>query len=152
MACFNYYRSLFDDLRNAKELAQFIRENTQAPRLPDGSLPPETLKRIGQTTVGHARSVLRSYYDEHFDPLRQSMQSAPRYHCEDVLEAYVTEYGFLPAWTVDASDEEIDDYVDSLRMEIHSPYDCTGKRFTHYINWKRTPAGVAYVHESGLDL
>lgn len=35
---------------------------------------------------------------------------------------------------------------------IASPYDCTGKRFTAWVEIKRVPAGVAVVHRWGLDV
>lgn len=62
------------------------------------------------------------------------------------------EYGFLSHRT-DLTDEEIQELKDEMRLVICSPYDCTGKRFTRYIDTHRNPSGlVSYVHCMGLDV
>ena len=50
------------------------------------------------------------------------------------------------------TDEELTEYCDSMRIEIHSPFDCTGKRFTASITWKRTPFGIRFIHTTTLDI
>ena len=50
------------------------------------------------------------------------------------------------------TDEEIEEYCDSLVMRINSPYDCTGKLFTQYITWKRTSMGIRIIHAWGRDV
>ena len=49
-------------------------------------------------------------------------------------------------------DETLDEAANNMRIEIRSPYDCTGQPFTHWIHWNRTPAGVVFVHCIGLDV
>lgn len=61
------------------------------------------------------------------------------------------EYGFFEA--EDMTDEEINEYVEAMRVEIHSPYDCTGKAFTMWIDWHRNPCGwISVVHRLCLDV
>ena len=65
-------------------------------------------------------------------------------------EDYI-EYGIFEADGM--TDEEIQEHVDDMRLEIHSPYDCTGKDFTVWIKWHRNPSGlVSVIHYIGLDV
>lgn len=60
------------------------------------------------------------------------------------------EYGFLG---YNMTDEEIQDCIDSMRLVIRSPYDCTGQRFTRWITVHKNPSGlVSFVHYMGLDV
>lgn len=65
-----------------------------------------------------------------------------------------TEYGFLPEKLGVYSDEEIQEWIDeNMWEEIRSPYDCTGKRFSRWINFHRNPCGrISYVHRMGIDV
>ena len=52
----------------------------------------------------------------------------------------------------DCTDEEISEYVNSMRIRINSPYDCTGKVFTEWINWHRNPNGwISVIHHKAID-
>ena len=61
------------------------------------------------------------------------------------------EYGFLKGseyW----DDEDIREWVNSEWIEIHSPYDCTGKIFTAYIGYHRNPNGIiSFVNCKSID-
>ena len=81
-----------------------------------------------------------------------SLSDAPRRGYRDDDTDGFFEYGFLPERLSDADDDVIDAVVDSMREEINSPYDCTGLRFTMWIDWHRNPSGrVSYVHRYGID-
>ena len=83
------------------------------------------------------------------DTLRHSLNEKARVRWDEGGEGG-REYGieFMDGWT----DEEINEYFDSQREEIHSIYDCTGRPFTRWIDWHRNPDGsVSYVHQLELD-
>lgn len=61
------------------------------------------------------------------------------------------EYTIMPDFE-EESDEEMQRSIDELRVEINSPYDCTGKPFTSFIHWKRTKAGVVIIRRMSLDV
>ena len=142
-------KTMYKDIIKAQEVAQWVRDNTNR-REPDGSLSVETLEEIGRTFVAPARSALRNYCTEK-DPLRHSLREAPRYRHDDCMEEYTTEYGYLPEWTNGATDEEIRECIDDMWIYNNSPYDCSGNLFTLFIDYKRTPAGVWYIHKYGRD-
>ena len=83
-----------------------------------------------------------------------------RVHCDDDDYESYTEYGFLsfssgkPLDGNKYTDEEIREFIDdSMVMRIYSPYDCTGKLFTVWIEWHRNPSGlISYRHRVGLDV
>ena len=61
------------------------------------------------------------------------------------------EYAIMPDFE-EESDEEMQRNIDELRVEINSPYDCTGKPFSSWIHWKRTKAGVVIIRRMSLDV
>ena len=65
----------------------------------------------------------------------------------------MVDYGFA-ILDREMTDEEITEELDwHLRMEVNSPYDCTGQLFTKWIDWHRNPNGtVSYQHYIGLDV
>lgn len=81
------------------------------------------------------------------------------HYADDDYEAY-TEYGFLsnykgePLDGIEYTDEDIREFIDdNMRMRIYSPYDCTGKLFTMWVEWHRNPSGlISYRHRVGLDV
>ena len=73
------------------------------------------------------------------------------YNNEDA-ETWV-EYGlFNPPDNL--TDREITECLyDEFEMRICSPYDCTGKAFTMWIDWHRNPNGmISVIHYKGLDV
>jgi hypothetical protein len=85
--------------------------------------------------------------------LNRSLRDSERYHAEDEYTYY---YGFVDFDgddPNDVTDDEIQEFFDSQRMVIVSPYDCTGYEFTRWIDWHRNPDGsVSYVHATGRDI
>lgn len=85
--------------------------------------------------------------------LNSSLRDSERYHAEDEYTYY---YGFVDFDgddPNDVTDDEIQEFFDSQRMVIVSPYDCTGYEFTRWIDWHRNPDGsVSYVHATGRDV
>lgn len=67
-----------------------------------------------------------------------------------------TDYRLLPDNPDDPyTDDQIREYIEDSDVyygRINSPYDCTGRRFTRWIDWKRTPAGIVLLHSWGLDI
>ena len=67
---------------------------------------------------------------------------------------YFCVYGFLPEFCGNFTDDEIKEYLDEyMRETFNSPYDCTGWRFTLWIDFHRNPCGrISYVHRMGIDV
>ena len=88
----------------------------------------------------------------HRDTLKKSLLDEPRiYSANEDWETY-KEFGFLSHRT-DLTDDEINELVEDMRMIICSPYDCTGKHFTRWIETHRNPSGlVSYIHTIGIDV
>lgn len=75
----------------------------------------------------------------------------------------VTAYGFVNngdfvyQYNVESTDQLTDDEIDEwfdrcMAAHINSPYDCTGRLFTFYIDWHRNPCGaISYVHRMVYD-
>ena len=81
----------------------------------------------------------------------KSLQDDWHIRCDDEDGTNWTEYGFFEAEGL--TDEEIQEYVDGMREEIHSLYDCTGREFTLWIEWHRNPCGwISVIHRKGLDV
>lgn len=66
----------------------------------------------------------------------------------------LTEYGFLPEKYSKFTDDEVNEFLNEfMKLEIRSPYDCTGQRFTQWIDWHRNPCGrISYQHRIGIDV
>jgi len=90
----------------------------------------------------------RAYLPSKVDPLAESLRKLPRKHIDEGGEC-CTEYRIV---TDPMTDEEAQDLCDSMRYNINSPYDCTGRIFTAWISWKRVPCGIAIIHRMGLDV
>lgn len=61
------------------------------------------------------------------------------------------EYGFMPPWV--ETDADADEWCEDNTYRIYSPYDCTGKPHTKWIDWHRNPCGrYSYVHRVALDV
>ena len=72
------------------------------------------------------------------------------YQKENEFEAW-TEYGFFEAEGM--SDEEIQECIDDMRIVICSPYDCTGRELTLWIDWHRNPCGlISVIHRKAIDV
>lgn len=81
----------------------------------------------------------------------KSMQDDWHYICTDRYGESWAEIGFFEAEGM--TDEEIQEYVDGMRIEIYSPYDCTGKEFTQLLLWHRNPCGwISVVHYKSIDV
>lgn len=84
------------------------------------------------------------------DRLSKGLLVADRVRYDDDGESW-REYGFRDFG--DATDEEIQAYFNRMQVVILSPYDCTGKPFTNWIDYHRNPCGlVSFVHRLSLDV
>lgn len=85
------------------------------------------------------------------DPLAKPLTEASRTRQDPNDWESMTEYGIDPGLS-DYTDDELREFFEEQEICILSPYDCTGKVFTRWISWSRTPAGVAFIHRKGLDV
>ena len=85
------------------------------------------------------------------DPLAKPLTEAPRTRQDPDDWESMTEYGIDPGLS-DYTDDELREFFAEQEIRILSPYDCTGKVFTRWITWKRTPVGVSWIHRKGLDV
>ncbi len=117
-----------------------------------GCLAPETKRRYRRSIkVNNCDPLAASLRDHRWkdfwlcgkDPWR-------RVYDKDDYECW-REYTIMPDFE-EESDEEMQRSIDELRVEIHSPYDCTGKPFSNFIHWKRTKAGVVIIRHMSLDV
>ena len=87
----------------------------------------------------------------HGDRYAVSLQNEPRRIAKDYDSC--AEYGFIEA--DGCTDGEIREWLDeNVRIPHYcSPYDCTGKAFTMFLDWHRNPCGlVSYKHTIGYDV
>lgn len=92
----------------------------------------------------------RTYNRKERKPILSLQDDTRLYQREDECDVW-TEYGFFNV--EDMTDEEIQEAIDEMRIEINSPYDCTGKVFTMWISWHKNPCGLlSVIHRKGLDV
>lgn len=88
---------------------------------------------------------------DHSDRLSKSLEQRERRRYDSDGESW-RDYGFI-RFEDDATDEEIADFFRRMEVHISSPWDCTGRVFTNWIDWHKNPNGsVSYVHRMSLDL
>lgn len=116
----------------------------------DARIHYELKVKYGMEIPDKIKRQIRAGYAAQTDKLAKSIQ-------EDWRTVYANEYG--ESWYEycifqddGETDEEIQDYVDSLVLHNYSQYDCTGKPFTRWTHWKRVPAGIVIIHALGLDV
>ena len=120
---------------------------------------PEKRNQQTQAMVMMKRQ-LRKALKEGSDPLRFSLR---QHYFSELnrcgVSPWRTHYTDWDSWKNYAvfadhgfTDAEIESILEDEWIEIHSAYDCTGKPFTHYVHWQRTPAGIAVVVCMGLDV
>lgn len=130
------------NIRNAYSLLHWLKTTGRENHLPTREM---------YWMVHSQREEIRRINGIRTDPIELSMRENWRRRYSDDGE-YCTEYTLLPSgdWT----DEDIREYIDSSVVfpPINSYYDCTGKPYTCYVYWNRTPAGVAMIHRWGLDV
>ena len=88
----------------------------------------------------------------HGDRYAVSLFEGPRRIAKDYDSC--VEYGFIVDGD-DCTDEEIKEFLDeNVRIPHYcSPYDCTGKAFTMFLEWHRNPCGlVSFRHTIGRDI
>ena len=97
------------------------------------------------------RNVIRRINQHHVDPLAKSMQEDWRHVCNECGDSG---YDFCIIPDCGESEDEIREMAECMvgYPPISSPYDCTGLRFTCWIDVKRIPLGFAVIHHWGLDV
>lgn len=89
-------------------------------------------------------------------PWDYSLAEVSRTRYWDEMGEYFTEYGILPE-TYHFTEEEGEDLDRALYhlfgYEIHSPFDCTGLKFTISIHGHRNPNGkISVIHRMAIDV
>lgn len=114
------------------------------------------LAKTGHTIPGdwlhEQRERIASINRHRIDPLSKPLTQEFRTIFDE--EGGYTEYGIVEEDGTETTDEEIEEYIERcIKLpEINSPYDCTGQHFTRWVDYKRTPAGIAIVHSVGMDI
>lgn len=106
-----------------------------------------------QALISKIRERINRLQARNVDPLAKSLMEEERHVYRDEMGETVYQIGYL--CENDMTDEEIRELIhDYIELPpINSPYDCTGKRFTHWVGWHRNPCGlVSFVHSIGLDV
>ena len=137
------FRSIYETMIRMKK---FIIENS-------GIKDPVELQKAMKPMIREYRDQINRINRHRVDPLEKPLTVEFRARYDEDGEG-CREYGILPEDGTETTDEEIREYIrDYIELpEINSPYDCTGKRFTRWVDYKRTPAGIVIIHAIGLDI
>lgn len=127
------------------------------------------LKKLWSKTMKNRQNGKYGIVCAKDDRIKNSMMHKPRYRADADGEGYV-EYGFVvpekmvydnggdtealeESYTT-ISDAEVSEWFEeNVVIRIFSPYDCTGKPFTRFLDWHRNPSGlVSYVHHVEYDV
>ena len=143
-------KSRYDKIRKEIELnleiEALIRER---------NVPADKINEWRRKYIGEIRRELARIDREFPDPLEKPMTEGWRSLMDDECGEEGYDFRILPVKNPDDwEDEEIEEYILNKvgYPPINSPYDCTGKRFTMWVNWKRQPAGIVMIHRWGLDV
>lgn len=103
--------------------------------------------------IRELRESIKHYYENHPDPLAKPMTG----NCWRTIASEDGESGYdfrISKEALDWEDLEIEETMEDQVgcSPINSPYDCTGRRFTAWTHFSRTPAGVVMIHHWGLDV
>lgn len=130
-----------DELRGIYELILMLQKDYMG-----GKNDPTFTKWIKRK-----RSEIRSINNYYVDPLEKSMKDEWRHRYDEDGEGGV-DYAFFE--DCGETDEEVEDFImySVGYPEINSPYDCTGRRFTYGVDWKRMHGGIVMIHRWGLDV
>lgn len=130
-------------LRDEYELLNWVKKLAQ-----ERNIPAQELTDLIKV---HRQKIHFYLENGHVDPLEKSISDEWRHWINDDGEHGV-DYTFVK--DNGETDEEIQDYIESEvgYPPIHSSYDCTGKRFTTFVHWRRTPGGIALIHHWALDV
>lgn len=106
-------------------------------------------KRLSLLADKHKAKV-RASMKKISDPIMFPLTRESRIHYpKDDYESW-TEYGIMEdkGWSY----QTLKEYFDDMYVDVRCDYSPTGRPYTHYIHWKRTPVGIAYVIYWGLDV
>ena len=137
------FRSIYETMITLKG---FILENSTCKN-------PVELQKAMRDMIHGYREQLHRINSHRVDPLEKPLTKEFRVRYDEDGEG-CKEYGILPEDGTETTDDEIREYIkDYIELPpINSPYDCTGKRFTRWVDYKRTPAGIVIIHATGLDI
>lgn len=104
--------------------------------------------------VREIRDELKKINREYRDPLEKPMSEGWRGQIDYEYGESGYHYRILATNPEEWTDEEIEEYIMSEvgYGSIHSPYDCTGLRFTRWCSWSKQPCGIVMIHAWGLDV
>lgn len=131
-----------DVLRDCFDMIQWTKNYAR-----ENGVPMQALEKL----IRDYRNKIHSINLMMADPLEKSMRDEWRHRIDEDGECG-TDYACMK--DDGETDEEIQDFIDSEvgYPPINSPYDCTGKPFTMYTNWKRAHGMIIMIHRWGLDV
>lgn len=131
-----------DLYRYLRDFTGFVYQNSTCPDKVE-------LQKSMSKYVSKIRADIRKLSGE--DPIEFPLTSNFRKHWDVDDDPSYTEYGILADM---GDDEDVEQYIRDVVYipEWSSPYDCTGRPFTMWCHWKRTPAGIAVVHRVCYDI
>lgn len=137
------FRSIYETMITLKG---FILENSTCKN-------PVELQKAMRDMIHGYREQLHRINSHRVDPLEKPLTKEFRTRYDEDGDG-CKEYGILPEDGTETTDDEIREYIkDYIELPpINSPYDCTGKHFTRWVDFKRTPAGIVIIHSIGLDV
>ena len=117
---------------------------------------PEHVKDIHKKYTEKIREELKRIDRNYIDPLQKPLTEDWRTYVDDRgIDASGYDYRIKKVENPDEwTDDDIEEYImcEVGYPPICGPYDCTGKRFTMWTSFKRTPAGIVMIHRWGTDL
>ena len=118
-------------------------------------LLPNKINDFRKINVRKIRNELKRIDREFPDPLEKPITEGWRCYIDKKYGESGYHYRiFKSADPDDWTDEDIEEYIMSEvgYGHINSPYDCTGRLFTRWCSWSKTPAGIVMIHAWGLDV
>lgn len=136
-------------------IRQMIKEEQECEQLIIEHGNADKINEWRRVYVRRIRDRLKKIDSEFPDPLAKSLTEDWRGHIDKEYGESGYHYRiFKSADPDDWTDEDIEEYIMSEvgYGRINSPYDCTGRRFTRWCSWSKTPAGIVMIHAWGLDV
>ena len=116
---------------------------------------PSNIHEWRRKYIREMRDEIRKIDRDYPDPLAKPMTEAWRGVVDDEYGDCGYHYRIMPEQKGDEwTDEEIEEYIlDEVGYgDINSPYDCTGRRFDRWIEWRRCPSGIIMIHRWSTDI
>lgn len=146
----NIYTGIYSDVRTYNDIKSMYKSLEQLKKIFSDHGIPFPVEYYEEAKKA-CRHVYRNY-SKREDPLSRSMRGSWR-GCIDSDGEGGKHYTIIP--DEGQTDEELQEFMYDSPVyygRINSPYDCTGKRFTRYCDFRRCPAGIIIIHDWGIDI